>query len=343
MKRILVVRPDRIGDVVLVTPLIRSLRESFPDAYIGAMVRSATRAVLEGNPRLDAIITDDYDGVDKGVGVFWRKAAEIRRHAFDTGLLVFPTQRSAYLLFAAGIPRRIGVGHILYEVLTFMQSIGSRKFVPLRHEADYALDFARKLQATRLLLEPEIFLSGEEKQWAPSELKRLGARHPIILLHPQSGRSAPNWKIERYCELADALLQEGFSVIVTGSAEDVPRNLPLAAKKGIIDCTGRYSLRELICLISAIDLCISSSTGPMHIAAALGIQTISMFCPLPACSPTLWGPLGSSSEVLVAPDNYCSKICPGDPHICDFEGGIEVETVFRRVMEVLERKNPPRG
>lgn len=348
MKRILVVRPDRIGDVVLATPLLRSLRESFPDAYIAAMVRSYTKAVLEGNPCIDAIITDpperpfgragDPDGVDAGFAGFWRKAAEIRRHAFDTALLVFPTKRSAYLLFAAGIPRRIGVGHILYEVLTLMQSIGSRQFVPLRHEADYALDFARKLKSTHLSFKPEIFLSNEEKQWAVNELKRLGVGHPIILLHPQSGRSSPNWRIERYGELAERLPRDGLSVIVTGSTEDVARNAPLATVKGVIDCTGRYSLRQLTCLLSAVDVCVSASTGPMHIAAALGTQTVSMFCPLPACSPALWGPLGNRSEIIVAPDSYCSKVCPGDPHICDFEEGISVEDVYRRIMGVLGRR-----
>lgn len=337
MKRILVVRPDRIGDVVLVTPLIRSLRDSFPDAYIGALVRSRTRAVLQGNPRLDVIITDDPDGDDRGLTGFWKKAAEIRRHRFDTALLVFPTQRAAYLLFAAGIRRRIGVGFILYELLTFMGSVGSRKFVPLRHEADYALDFARNLQAKHLSLKPEIFLSPQERQWAGDELRRLGTKHPLGVIHPQSGHSAPNWRIERYCELARLLTERGVSVIVTGSEEDMTNNAPIADVRGVVNSTGRYSLRELICLLSHVDVCVSSSTGPMHIAAALGVPTVSMFCPLPACSPELWGPLGNTCEVIVAPDRYCSKLCPGDPHVCDFEGGIEVDEVVQRVMKILGR------
>jgi len=335
MKRILVVRPDRIGDVVLVTPLIRSLRDSFPDAYIGALVRSRTMAVLQGNPRLNAIITDDPDVSDRGLAGFWKKAAEIRRHRFDTALLIFPTQRAAYLLFAAGIPRRIGVGFILYEILTLMGSVGSRKFVPLRHEADYALDFARKLRAAHLSLKPEIFLSPEENQWAAEELIRLGTQHPVVAIHPQSGHSAPNWRIERYCDLAYQLTERGISVIVTGSEEDMAKNAPMSAVKGVVNCTGRYSLRELICLLSSVDVCVSSSTGPMHIAAALGVPTVSMFCPLPACSPDLWGPLGNRSEVIMAPESYCSKLCPGDPHVCDFEGGIAVNEVYAEVLKIL--------
>lgn len=332
MSRILVVRPDRVGDVVLITPLIRSLRESFPASYLGALVRSKTKAVLEGNPRLNTIITDDGDGDDRGFNGFWRKVTEVRKHRFDAALLVYPTQRAAYLLFAAGIRRRIGVGHILYEVLTFMQSIGSRQFVPLRHEADYALDFARKLGAAHLSLEPEIFLSEEEQRWAQEELRRLNASHPVVSIHPTSGGSAPNWRLERYIELAQRLAKSGVSVIV-----ESPHRLPIG-REGIINATGRYSLRELICLISAVDVCVSSSTGPMHIAAALGVPTVSMFCPLPACSPSLWGPLGNKGEVVVAPDWYCSKVCPGDPHLCDFEGGIGVEEVYRRVRAMLEKR-----
>lgn len=335
MKRILVVRPDRIGDVVLVTPLLRSLRESFPDAYIGAVVRSYTKAVLEGNKRINTIITDDPDGADAGFKGFWNKVKEIRSHAFDTALLVFPTQRTAYMLWAAGIKKRIGVGHVLYEVITFMSSIGSRKFVPLRHEADYALDFARKLKSPILYPNPEIFLSDEEKHWAQAEFARLSIRRPIVAMHPQSGGSAPNWRIERYVELAEKLIKEGISVVATGSPEDVVKNAPLVATYGVVDVIGRYPLRELICLLSQVDVCVSASTGPMHIAAALGTKTVSLFCPLPACSPALWGPLGNEGTVVVAPDSYCMTACPGDPHICDFEGGIEVESVFRKVKEAL--------
>ncbi|HSW56339.1 MAG TPA: glycosyltransferase family 9 protein, partial [Ignavibacteriaceae bacterium] len=97
------------------------------------------------------------------------------------------------------------------------------------------------------------------------------------------------------------------------------------------------TLRESIINFATLDLLISASTGPMHICAALKVPTISMFCPLPACSPKLWGPLGNKSEIILPEENYCSTVCPGDPHICDFsgKGGIDSQIVFERVKNFI--------
>ncbi len=97
-------------------------------------------------------------------------------------------------------------------------------------------------------------------------------------------------------------------------------------------------LRESIINFSAIDVLISASTGPMHICAALKVKTLSLFCPLPGCSPKLWGPLGNQSEIIFPQDNYCSNVCPGDPHICDFsgEGGIDSQIIYERLKQFIK-------
>jgi ADP-heptose:LPS heptosyltransferase len=88
-------------------------------------------------------------------------------------------------------------------------------------------------------------------------------------------------------------------------------------------------------LLSQLTVLVSSSTGPMHIAAALGVPTVSLFCPLPACSPALWGPQGNASRCLLPPEGYCQGRCPGDPKRCRLEE-IEIESVLRAVMETIE-------
>jgi heptosyltransferase-2 len=79
----------------------------------------------------------------------------------------------------------------------------------------------------------------------------------------------------------------------------------------------------------------------MHICAALKIPTISLFCPLTACSPKLWGPLGNSAEIILPKENYCSNVCPGDPHICDFsgQGGINNNMVYERVSAFIAKSS----
>ena len=95
----------------------------------------------------------------------------------------------------------------------------------------------------------------------------------------------------------------------------------------------QVSLRDLIHIISSLDLLISSSTGPTHIAAALKISTLTMFCPLSACSPELWSPKGNMAINILPDENYCGVVCSGNPKQCSFEGegGISVERVFKEV------------
>lgn len=221
-KRILVVRPDRIGDVVLSIPVYHTLKESFPGVFVGALVSSYTAPLLHGNPYIDIIMTDDPDANDSAGKSLLVKAKEIRSYKFDTALLLLPTKRLAYVLFLAGIPHRIGVGHILYEVITFMHGVSRRKYKPLRHESDYMLDLARKIGATKIWTKPEIFLTDKEKQSARNFLERKGlnVNEPIVAIHPGSGHSSPNWEAERYSQLAEMLAQHGFQVLVTGSQSE---------------------------------------------------------------------------------------------------------------------------
>jgi len=77
----------------------------------------------------------------------------------------------------------------------------------------------------------------------------------------------------------------------------------------------------------------------MHLAAALGVPTVSLFCPLTACSPRLWGPLGNEAVTLLPPDDYCRTRCPGDPHVCTLHGGVDPAAVVEAVGRVLQ--HPP--
>jgi lipopolysaccharide heptosyltransferase II len=339
--RILVVRPDRVGDVVLSTPVFHTLKKSFENCFVGALVSSYTRPLLERNPNVDVIITDDprEEGPDDD---FREKIKEIRSQKFDVALLLMPTKRLAYMLFLAGIPYRVGVGHILYEVLTMMYGVSRYKYNPLRHESEYMLDMVSKIGARERWTKPEIFLSEEEVHDARKYLEEKGfdAAQSVVCIHPGSGHSSPNWEAGRYAELAARLLSTGRQVLVTGSEGEKEFEQDFAGLgAGLRSSFGELSLREFAAVVANMGVFISSSTGPMHIAAAVGTPTVSMFCPLTACSPKLWGPLGNSSKLILPPDGFCQVRCPGDPHICRFEAGgdgISVESVFVAAKELLQ-------
>ena len=162
------------------------------------MVRPYARGVLAENPHLDEILEDDPDGAHAGRAGFWAQVRMLRERRFDAALLLLPTKRLAWMLFAAGVRRRVGVGTRLYQVLTGMESVSRRKYRPLRHEADYCLDLGRKIGAaagsSREDLATEVFLTDEERRRAAARLDRApGTR--IVCIHPGSGGSAPNWRV----------------------------------------------------------------------------------------------------------------------------------------------------
>ncbi|MFN0157424.1 MAG: glycosyltransferase family 9 protein [Bacteroidota bacterium] len=329
--RILVIRTDRIGDVVLATPLIRSLRQTFPQAYIAALVAPYAKDVLAGNPHLNEIL------VDAPTMNFWQQTALLRKHKFDTALLLHPTERLTWMIFAAGIRTRVTVGLRLNQVLTFMHTVSRKKYIEGRHEADYCLDLGRKIGVQTSDLATEVFLSEEERKSGRERVQSLGKRQ-VVCLHPGSGASAPNWRVERYVDLARILLQESdVGIVLTGSAQERIHGDAFKTLQSdrLINVMGELDLRGLMGVLSQASVVVSASTGPMHLAAALKVPTVSMFCPLPACAPSLWGPQGNRSAILLPHDNYCQGECPGDPHRCEFEGGITPKQVARAVQVML--------
>lgn len=217
-KRILVIRPDRVGDVILATPLLRELRKSFPNSFIAVMVRPYVKDVLLNNPNIDEIIIDDFEGEHKGWKGFWKQVLKLRKYKFNIALHLLPTQRHAFMTFLAGIKKRISVGIKLYGVLTFMKYVSRNNYIPLRHEADYSLDLGRKIGVKSNNLEPEIFLTPEEIEQAQKLVPKKDDE-VIIGINPFSGKSAPNWKIEKYVELTQKSLtrsqKQKFMLICT--------------------------------------------------------------------------------------------------------------------------------
>lgn len=335
-KRILIVRPDRIGDVVLSTPIPREIKMQFPGSFVAVLVRRYTKNIFLHNPYVDDIILIDDD--DGSMQSFFKKAGEIRKYKFTHALSLLPTERINYMLFFAGIRTRVGVGHKLYQFLTFSKYVSRHKYIPLRHEADYCMDLARRIGVETENINPEIFLSEVEKKSASAlRAKFIGGKKFLIGIHSTSGNSAPNWKPAEYKILIEKLnsLPEVQVIVTDKEIPEEIQNMPDVKYESRE--IPEPSLRDSIVLFSALDLLVSASTGPMHICAALGVKTVSLFCPLTACSPKLWGPLGNASRIILPSENYCSAVCPGDPKKCSFEGpgGIDAEKVFGTIKKEL--------
>lgn len=334
-KRILIIRPDRIGDVVLSTPIPRELKKAYPDCFIGVLLREYTKDIYTNNPNVDQIIIDSEEN---NLKYKINLIKEIRSYKFSHAFMLLTTERMNWILFFAGIKYRIGVGHKFYQFITNTKSVYRRKYIPLRHEADYCMDMARNIGVKTENLDTEIHLSADEKALIGSLREKFKNGKKILIgIHSTSGNSSPNWKPAKYRELSEKLKSfNNVQLLVTD----------LDVSNEIINIEGvlyplKKTLRELIRIISTLDLLISSSTGPMHIAGALKIPTVSLFCPLPACSPELWSPKGNKAINILPDEEYCSKVCSGNPKQCYFEGegGISVERIFVEVKKFLFLKS----
>lgn len=331
-KRILIVRTDRVGDVVMITPMIRELRKTFPDSFIAALTNLNTKDILLNNPHLNHIISDDLNLNKES---FWKIVKEIRKLKFTDGLLVMPTERSAYQMFFAGIKNRIGVGKKLYEVITFMKSVSRNKYIPLRHEADYCMDLARALGVKTNDLTPEIFLTDAEKEFGKKILGNLNVKDSDfkIIVHTGSGKSSRNWSEEKYLKLIKEILNKHneAKIILTAKemSDSFKQNVKGLNENRIVFADDSVTtLRDLICIIANTDLLIASSTGPLHIASALKIKTIGLYCHRPMNCAKLWGALGDKAVNLEVSKEYCDAECSKDKERCEFEKGISIEQVM---------------
>ena len=320
-KRILIVRQDRIGDVVLSTPIPKAIKKQWPDSYLAVLVRNYTKSIYLNNPYVDEIILSE-DVEWKGFGGFLKKVKFIRKFKFTHALMLLPSERINYLLFFAGIKTRVGVGYKFYQFITFVKSVSRHKYIPLKHEADYCMDLARKIGIKSNDLSTEIFLSESEKiKLNELRHKLVNDKKILIGIHTTNGNSAPNLTEEDYLHLIKKLQNYSyFKLVITDNA--IPKKLQNI--EGVEYPNVGLELRKTILNIASLDCLISSSTGPMHIAAALKVKTISLFCPLTACSPKLWGPSGNINKIILPEDNYCEIKCPGDPKVCKYKGESEL-------------------
>lgn len=301
-KRILIVRTDRIGDVLLSTPVIKALRDSYPNAYIAVMVSPYAKDIVDGNPYLDEVIIYDKEGKHKS----WRRslkfAQNLKNKRFDLALLLHPTNRAHLVTFFSGIPRRIGYGRNFRFLLT--DRLKHAKQLGQKHELEYAMDLVRCLgiePKDKILFMP---IKPESERWVEELFKREGikASDSLLALHPAASCPSKVWPNERFAQVADKLVQQyGFKVLVICGPKD------LALAEGVIkqmrslaiNLSGKTSVSQLASVLKRCNLFISNDSGPVHIAAAVGTPVISIFGRNQAgLSPARWGPTGKKDKIL---------------------------------------------
>ena len=296
---IILSRTDAIGDAVLTLPMAGVLRSLYPGCRILFLGRSYTEAVVAACVHIDQFLNwDEWKALPPA-----EAARAMAATGADTIVHVFPDKRIASLAKRAGLAQRIGTTNRLYHWLTCNWLVRlSRKnsqlheaqlnlklLVPLGAKEDYSLDeiggfygltkLAPLPEAMAVLLDPKRF---------------------NLVLHPKSRGSAREWGLDNFSQLISLLPQDRFKIFISGTAaegalmESLFRDFPL-----VTDLTGRLSLGELIAFLAKVDGLVAASTGPLHLAAALGIHALGIYPPIRPMHPGRWAPVGPHAKFFV--------------------------------------------
>jgi len=299
-QKILISRVDNIGDVILTLPLVPLLKKQFPHSQVLFLARDYVRGIIEAYPMIDGFLSwEQFSSKPEAEAV-----ADLRNLNFDTIIHVSPKKEIAKLAAKAKIKQRIGTSHRWYHYFYCTQLIAFNRSKSTLHEAQLNLKllapFGIKETLSLQQLIPFTMLCPQLKP-LPHNIDNLidPARFNLIL-HPFSNGHAKEWPLEYYQQLIHALPAEQFNIFITGSAQEAVALKPLIEQcpQAHAVC-GQLNLSELLILIARCNGLIASSTGPLHMAAAVGIKALGLFPPPQTMNPTRWQPVGKQAEYLV--------------------------------------------
>ena len=300
--RILIVRLDRIGDVLLSTPAIKAVRDAYPDSHIAFMVQPYAKDIVEGNPYLNEVICYDKKGKEKGPFGNLRFIMKLRRKKFELAIILHPTVRTHIVTLLAGIGVRTGfdkkMGFLLTNRIPHSKELGDR------HEIDYTLDILKNIGITpkdRSLYMP---LKSESEKKVKNIFNRYNIRDTdmVISVNPGASCASKRWSAERFARVSDSIIERyGARVIILAGMADKffgDRTASLI-RKGCINLSGNTSVADLASVLKRSRLFISNDSGPVHIACAIGTPVVAIFGRADrGLSPKRWGPSGKYDIVL---------------------------------------------
>lgn len=337
-RNILVIKLRHIGDVLLATPVLRALRDAYPDANLTMLVNRGTETVLAHNPDVNEVLC-----VEKGS---WEAQVKfvsmLRRRAFDCVIDLTDGDRSAALSLATGASVRIGFNAehrwrgLLYSAVAKPRSTD-------QHRVEYDLCALRNLGLDPKSGTPVLPVSPSEDEVVETWLQEAGFLSSrdsplLLLLQPGARYALKVWPLERFVELADRLADRFSCRILLGGdqrereiAEQIARKTRCAPKV----VAGKFSLLQYASLVKRCALFVGNDGGAMHIAAAMGTPVVALFGPT---YPRRWGPRGSLAQVI-----YKGLDCRACYHPTCLRGDdscmqqITVDEVFEAASRMLER------
>ena len=326
----LISRTDAIGDVILSLPIAFALKEKYPNAKITWIGKKYTEEIIKAASIVDAFFNyDDWLNLKNATRI-----EQLKKLNASAIIHVFPRKELATAAKKAGIKIRIGTSHRIFHWLTCNKLVNLGRKNSALHESQLNLRLLEPLgiknKSLEQLIQQGVYLKAQVS--LPSTIIKLFQANKIkIILHPRSQGSAREWGLNNYSELIKLLPSDTFQIFITGTAKEgeAIQDFLTTHQNQITNLTGKLTLAELITFIDHCDGLIAASTGPLHIAAALGKHALGIFPPIRPMHPGRWAPLGPHATYLCAIDS-CEK-CRKLPSGCSCMGLVTPNMVATQI------------
>jgi ADP-heptose:LPS heptosyltransferase len=329
--RILLLRPDHLGDLVLTTPIVDALRAHAPDAHISMMVGPWSSEVVARHSALNRVLTCPFPGFQRTAQtplapyiLLFRTAQQLRRGNYDLAINLRPDfWWGAALLYLAGIPRRVGYAlapgsAFLNTALPFPTAehatVSNLRLISsgLQTLGYPALEEPYTPERYPLRFEPTI----QEQTWVDERLQEAGiaANDSIVVIHAGTGAAVKLWRTEAWAYCANVLtttFPPNLRIILTGSKHERPMLEAIAQGMAqtpllITDAT----VGQLAAVLKRAQLVLGVDSGPLHLAVAQSTPTIEIFGPTDA---HIFGPWGPAAQHRVIASTQRCPTCPAIP------------------------------
>ena len=288
----LIVGPSWVGDMVMAQSLYRFLQKREPERPIDVLAPGWSLPVVARMPEVRKAFANDVAHKEIGFGKRRRLGLELRGR-YDRAIVLPRSFKSALIPWFAGIEARTGYrGEMRYGVINDM-----RPFDPQILDQTVKRYVALGLKAAEALpeiLHPALDVS-EENQRAAIERLDLGSDRPVIAMMPGAEYGpAKCWPFEKYAELANRVVADGYDVWILGSEKDNTAGQAIAGASAALNLCGKTSLEDVIDLLGYVEQAVSNDSGLMHVAAAVGTHTHAIYG---SSSPHFTPPLSDHADV----------------------------------------------
>lgn len=346
IKSITVIKLDHIGDVILATPVIESLRIGFAEAKIRVVVGSWSKEVLYRNPNVDEVICYDPPWLDRSLGVKLSDKKEENRKSIKKLL----DSRSDLVVDL----RRNDFNHIAFSSLfSYEYFLAYKTGSQFDHLITHGVSVSSKLHVTdqqiKLLKclglqsskEPQLYPSFKDEQWAENQLS---SKRPRIAVFTGAGAPIKKWPLENFTKLVFRLQKIGLEIVLVGGVQEELFARKINNRVKVNNLCGKTSLAQLCSILKRVTLLISNDSAPVHVASAVGTPVVVITKPNVRVE---FSPIGNDSIAVSRKICKWKYNCPGfifnaqssKPKLCKCINSVSVEEVEKVVYKKILSSN----